>query len=123
MNNAGEACSTKEFLVTGNEALGVLSGVNIFCDDALKEDCIILHDFRVTRASQFGIFYQGEPNLRVTDSLMVDTGVGILPMVTQPLSKLHKRNDKVYVYIFCYILVKMPHNRGIFYLAACTLIM
>ena len=69
--------------------------MTVFPDDVWNKKCRKLNGFKITRANDFGIYYQGEGSLKVSDSLFVDSGLGIFSMVMRPPATSHRKEDKV----------------------------
>lgn len=92
---SGESCE-KTTLYSNNEAHGVLTGVAIFSEFELENvECLKISNFIIHKAWDFGIYFQVTPNVIVSDSLLVDNGLGIYSMVLKPAAMTHIKEDKV----------------------------
>ncbi|KAM9824037.1 PKHD1 like 1, tandem duplicate 1 [Neosynchiropus ocellatus] len=75
-----------------NEAHGGLYGVYMNADGL--PSCSHIRDFVIWRSYDFGIYFQTNMNIIISDVTLVDNGMGIFSIIYRPPSLLHQYADK-----------------------------
>ncbi|KAE8599477.1 hypothetical protein XENTR_v10017204 [Xenopus tropicalis] len=75
-----------------NEAHGGLYGVYMNKDGLLK--CSLIRRFTVWRCWDYGFYFQVPVSLKITESVLVDNGMGIFTIVYGPAATSHELSNK-----------------------------
>ncbi|KAM8882915.1 PKHD1 like 1, tandem duplicate 1 [Synchiropus picturatus] len=75
-----------------NEAHSGLYGVYMNADGL--DSCSHIRDFIIWRSYDFGIYFQTQMNIIISDVTLVDNGMGIFSIIYKPPSLLHQYADK-----------------------------
>ena len=95
---SGENCESNTSFYSENEAVGNLMGVGVFKDDDLTveagQTCTRWSSFKTWHNLDFGIYYNNELELRVSDVVVAGEQTGLFPFVYHPSAVDHICSDK-----------------------------
>ncbi|CAL1525941.1 unnamed protein product, partial [Lymnaea stagnalis] len=95
----GQPCSIQDDLLwSGNIVIGTLIGVSVMpCDTLADSVCVTYSGFTVWKNFDYGFYYNNRPSLVIKNSILIENGIGIFPMLVGPNAVNHEYTDKYVV--------------------------
>ncbi|XP_071946022.1 fibrocystin-L-like [Antedon mediterranea] len=118
---SGEICDV-ESQWSNNEGHTSLHGVHLLTGDG-QRDCTQIANFFIWKNWDYGVFFQISSSVVMTDLVLADNNIGVMPFVIWPSSLSHKAVDKFVrmessfiigtsPFFDCYELQNQPENAG-----------
>jgi len=96
---SGQSLTNKNHSVSYNTVIGSLAGVlimskAIISNDLTKLTCVKIDGFNVFKSVHWGIYYEGEASLQVTNNLLADNQINFFSHINGPSSVNHVVGSK-----------------------------